>query len=79
MAAKEWAAQIAEDQPFEALQVMQPFEVDDLAVGYVAENLSSEMSNRVAECAYEFGIERDTVLPVLRVVLRDALLARVGA
>ena len=33
------------------------------------------MTERVAKCAYEFGIKRDGVLDVLRVVLRDELLS----
>ena len=79
LGAKEWATQFAEGEPFEVLQVMQPFQIDEFAANHVAERLDDDISKKVAQCAYEFGIERDAVLPALRVVLRDALLARVGA
>ena len=53
------------------------FEVDEFADHHVSDDLSEDWRVRVAECAYQHGLQRDQVLAVLRVVLRDELL-RIG-
>ena len=53
---------------------MQPFEIDDTCVAYVMDELDDDMARRVAELAYDQGIERQSVRNVLHVVLRDELL-----
>ena len=75
--AQEWAAQAAQMVVTEVAG-MQPFEIDDFSVKYVNERLDAQLRQRVAQCAYEFGTDRDSVQLVLRVVLRDELLKRVG-
>ena len=52
----------------------QPFEIDEFSNAYVNDCLDEQWHRLVAEGAYEFGIDRDGVLSVLRVILRDELL-----
>ncbi len=54
---------------------MEPFEIDEYCDAYVRNKLDDAWQRQVARCAFDFGIDRDGVLSVLRVVLRDALLA----
>ena len=75
--AEQWASGVAPSlEP--TLRGAPPFKVDERAQEYVHEELGEPYGTRVAECAYEFGTTRDGVLEVLRVVLRDELLRRVG-
>ena len=53
---------------------MADFEVDEFCQRYVETNLDAPQQSEVARVAYEFGIEHQKVLNVLRVVLRDELL-----
>ncbi len=54
---------------------MQPYEVDEFCDSYVNEHLLiGEWIERIAKAAYEFGIDKKDVLPVMRIVLRDELL-----
>lgn len=48
------------------------FEIDVFSRDYVKEHMRDD--ERVAKCMYEMGAERDNVLKVLYVVLRDELL-----
>ena len=78
MEAVSWAAQVAvEIAP--NIQGYEDYKVDQFAQDYVVGQLSSEMETRVDRCAYEFGLEREGALAVLRVVLRDALLSAIAA
>lgn len=60
------------------VQGKEPYEIDQFVVKYLDDRLTLEMQKQVEKCAYEFGVECDSVLSVLRVVLRDALLAKTG-
>ena len=71
--AKDWAAQLAPDLVDEATG-KQPFQIDEINDRYVQTQLSESLKERVAACAYEFGIDRDSVLSVLRVALRNELI-----
>ena len=74
MDAVQWAARLAvEFAP--TMQDQEPYQVDQFAEAYVENSLSEEMKKTVARCAYEFGVGRVEPEAVLRVVLRDALLA----
>jgi gas vesicle protein len=74
MEAVSWAAQVAVEMA-PNIQGYEDYQVDQFAQDYVAGQLPSEMETRVDRCAYEFGIEREGALAVLRVVVRDALLS----
>ncbi len=71
--AEEWANELAPTL-LDDVQGKQPFEVDEFCQDYVQQKLSDLWQGKVAGCAYEFGIDKDGVLAVLRVVLRDELL-----
>lgn len=75
MGAQEWADTLAPALQ-KNLAGKQAFEVDEFSRRYVHENM--RYNERVAKCMYETGAERDGALRVLHVVLRDALLARLG-
>ena len=51
-----------------------PFEIDTFSQSYVDTRLDDQWKERVARCAYEFGIDRSGVLSVMQVVLREELL-----
>ena len=73
--ADKWASQAA---PPVAMRLVgkHPFEIDDFSRTYVDEKLSldSTWSERIAACAYEFGIDQAGVRAVMHVVLRDEIL-----
>lgn len=73
--AGEWGSQIA-PRLAKRLAGKQPFEIDDFTRTYVADELSpnSAWGVRIAECAYEFGIDQAGVRAVMQVVLRDEIL-----
>ena len=54
---------------------LEPFEIDALCQGHVGSSLDTEWHRRVARTAYEAGTDNRAVEDVLRVLLRDALLA----
>ena len=54
---------------------LEPFEIDALCDEYVRNRLDKEWRRRVARAAYEFGSDDRAVGDVLRILLRDALLA----
>lgn len=71
--ARSWAGSLAPTLSDE-VGGKQPFQIDEFANAYVHEMLDDDWNVKVASCAYEFGIDKDGVLSVLRIVLRDALL-----
>ena len=73
--AEKWASELAEPL-LGKISEMQPFQVDEFCVEYVKTELTEDLKKRVAACAYEFGIDKEGVRSVLRVVLRDELLER---
>lgn len=72
--ARPWAESTAPDLLPE-IRGMQAFQVDAFCETYVTERLDEEWNTKVAQCAYELSVNRDSVLSVLRVVLRDRLLS----
>ena len=77
MGARAWAEALA-PRLLENVQGKRPFEIDAYADDYSRRHLSDDMKERVADCAYQFGSSQDDVKPILRVVLRDALLQLTG-
>ena len=75
--AESWAAEVAPTLKVRAA-VLPPYKVDALSGDYVDQCLELHMRDRVAETAYEHGMERADVLSVLRVTLRNRLLADTG-
>jgi len=67
-----WATERAPNL-WHKVESLKPFEVDEYCESHVQNNLDTAMKERVAQSAYEFGINREQVLNVLRVVLREAL------
>ena len=55
---------------------LEPFEVDALCQHHVETSLDTDWQRRVSRTAYELGIDNRAVEDVLRVLLRDALLAK---
>ena len=74
--AHSWARELAPSLVGKVI-ALPPFEIDAFCEDYV-QGLSETDQRRVARCAYEIGTDRDNVLVVLRVVLRDELLVRTG-
>ncbi len=70
--ASAWATERA-PHLWQKVEGFKPFEVDEFCENYVQNNLDTATRERVAQRAYEFGIKREHVLNVLRVVLREAL------
>ena len=71
--AKPWASDLAPSLRAEVAG-KRAFEVDEFSRSFVHLRLNDDLKERVAACAYEFGVDRDDVLKVLQVVLRDELL-----
>ena len=71
--ADEWAGEVAPSLTERAASEP-PYKVDALCEDYIKGCLEQEMRERVAETAYERGMDRYSVLAVLRVVLRNRLL-----
>lgn len=69
----EWAEAEAA-RIFADVKDMQAFDIDDSCVAFVMHELDDDMTRRVAELAYDQGIERQSGRNVLHVVLRDELL-----
>ncbi len=80
--AEDWAASIAPSF-LSAVRGKQPYQVDRFSYEYAHSKAFEEMDadgqSRIDSCAYELGIERDGVLDVLYIALRDALLRDAGA
>ena len=75
--ADEWAGEVAPSLT-ERAETEPPYKVDALCEDYVDRFLHQHMRDRVAKAAYEHGMERQDVLAVLRVVLRNRLLTDTG-
>ena len=73
MNAKEWASGL-KPELLPEVEGKEPFEVDEFCRDYVQKRLPDEWRRKIAECAYEFGIDKDGVEKVLTVVLREELL-----
>ena len=86
MALEAWAAETS--KPFRIdVQSLEPWRVDELARSYITgrdldgaktERMTTDIAklhDRVSETAYTFGLTRTDVTGVMRVVLRDRLLA----
>ena len=58
--AKEWATATATPLVQKVVN-KRPFEIEDFSRRYVAERLDPDIQERVSVCAYEFGIETDSV------------------
>ena len=73
--APQWASEVAPGLA-KQLEGRQPFEVDDFSRKYIADELlaDSAWDKRIAECAYEFGLNRAGTVAVMQVVLRDEVL-----
>ncbi len=72
------AGSVLED---EELVDLEPFEIEAFCEGYVQEESRKEgtIRDKVRRAIYDFGIDRDRALPVLRIPLREALLKRQAA
>lgn len=73
MKVKSWVSDVAPSLRGEVTG-KRPFEVDEFSRSFVQGRLQDDLKESVAACAYEFGVERDAVLKVLQVVLRNELL-----
>lgn len=72
--ARSWATETAANLLPE-VRGKQAFQVDEFCETYVQTRLSEEWKTEVARCAYELGRDRESILSVLRVVLREELLS----
>ena len=75
--AAEWATATAPDLK-ERVEGKKPYQVEQVARAYVADELSEEWQERVAQEAFRRGARRDDITSVLWVVLRDELLRLTG-
>ena len=76
MRAKPWVSDLAPSLRTEVAG-KRAFEVDEFSRNYVQTRLEDDLKERVAACVYEFGVDRDNVLKVLQVVLREELLRHI--
>ena len=74
--ARAWAARVAPDLLPE-IEGFQPYQIDDFADTHVTDH-NSEWEQKIAECAFKFGLKREDVPAVLRIALRDELLRHTG-
>ena len=79
MQAKEWAESKAQEF-VDGLRGKKPYEIHDFCSRYVTDEFrpDEDWTARIGMCAYENGMERDKVLIVLIIELRDALLRMLG-
>ena len=75
MDATAWAASIVPTLQAD-LAGKRSFEIDAASREYVQANMQKD--ERVSKCMYETGVDCDSALKVLQVVLRDALLKSLG-
>lgn len=77
--ARAWAEQAAQSVlADDDLLSLEPFQIEAFCDSYVEEQSRQEgiVQDKVQQAIYEFGIDRDRALPVLRIPLREALLHR---
>ena len=75
LGAREWAEKIAVKLS-ERVEGKQPYEIQNICFDYVKEefNPTDKQEAKIGMCAYENAVDRDQVLNVLAVELRDVLL-----
>ena len=73
--AKKWASRTSNTLQKSVLG-KQPYEIQDICFDYVRDKLepSVEQESKIKACAYESGIDKQQVLDVLAIELRDKLL-----
>ncbi len=71
--AEEWAVKLAPGLLNET-KGKEAFQIDEFCDVYVRHRLTSEQNMEIAKVAFSMGTTRESVLAVLRVVLRDALI-----
>lgn len=72
--AKDWAQQLAPSLSSQ-IQGKAEFEIYEFCGNYLQENLSEAWERKIAAGAYEFATDKNAVLAVMKVELRDALLS----
>lgn len=80
--AYEWATDAAGSVlDADRLLVLEPFQIEAFCENYVEQESQKEgiVQDKVQMAIYEYGIERERALPVLRIPLREALLKRRSA
>lgn len=77
MEAGEWARETA-PAVRERLTDTRPFRIDEFAKSYVDDDLDEALEERIAECAYEEGLDRHAIKTVFAVLLRNELLRLTG-
>ena len=79
LSAREWAEETASAIADRA-QDKQPYEIQEFCFDYIKKEFSpaAELEARIGMCAYENGIDRDEVLNVLAIELRDVLMEPAG-
>ena len=73
--AGDWIAATAE-QLRPKTEGLEPFEIDELCHEYVRSSLDNEWRRRVRRAVYEFASDEPAVEMILRIRLREALLAK---
>lgn len=73
LGAQEWASLLVPSLLAEVGD-KEPFEIDSFCHNYTRTKLTDEWQRKIAQAAYEFGLEREEVQKVLAVVLRERLL-----
>ena len=72
----DWAKQIAPEL-IRRVKGKHPYEIQEFCLDYVTrEAVTEDMSKEIQTCAYENGVEKEEVLKVLAVELRDELLEK---
>ena len=77
--AHKWAEEAAQSVlADDVLLSLEPFQIEAFCENYVEEQSRHKgvIQNKIQQAIYEFGIDRDRALPVLRIPLREALLHR---
>lgn len=77
LGAEQWASEVAPGL-LNDMKGKKPFEIDEFCANHASSNLSPEWELKVAECAYQFGINRGSVRTVLHITLRDELIRLLG-
>ena len=76
LGAHAWAARVAPGL-LPRIKGFKPFQIDGFADTEVAAH-QSEWEEKIAECAFKFGLRRADLPPVLGIALRDELLRQTG-
>lgn len=77
MDARQWAEKTAPEVR-ERVSDVRPFRIAEFATRYVASELDDGLKERIAECAYEEGLNPCSINAVLAVLLRNELLRLTG-